>query len=65
MEKLIELYIDIFLLYLICRFAIDNKDAMTKDAILGRKVPSIVFLQNRKLLKEAMMDSFSMDEVKR
>ena len=43
-EKLIELFIDVFLLYLIVRFSTENKNAMTRDDILGKDVPSIVFL---------------------
>ena len=42
--KLIELFIDVFLLYLIVRFSTENKNAMTRDDILGKDVPSIVFL---------------------
>ena len=61
-EKLIELYIDVFLLYLIIRFSTANKNAMSRDDILDKEVPSIVFLQNRKLLKDTVMESFKSDK---
>ena len=41
---LFEIYMNMFLLYLITRFASENKNAETRDPILGRKVPNIVFL---------------------
>ena len=37
-------YLDIFLLYLITRFAKDNNSAETKDPILKKRVPNVVFL---------------------
>ena len=37
-------YMDIFLLYLICRFAQENKSIESKDPILKKRVPNIVFL---------------------
>ena len=46
-----------FLLYLVIRFARENSDAKSKDdPILGKKVPSIVFLRNQQLLKEVLKE---------
>ena len=53
---------DIFLLYLISRFAQENKKVEARDPILKKRVPNIVFLQNQKLLSEAMKDKLDDDE---
>ena len=39
-----ETYINCFLVYLISRFAVENKNAEVRDPILGKKVPNLVFL---------------------
>ena len=41
-----SIYMNIFLLCLTSKFASENKNAETRDPILGRNVPNIVFLQN-------------------
>ena len=51
-----------FLLYLIGRFAKENKNAEIRDPILGHMVPNFVFLQNQKLLKEALKDKLELDD---
>ena len=45
------LYMDLFLIFLIVRFTSERQPLM-RDSILGRDVPSIVFINNEKLLKE-------------
>ena len=45
-QHIFELYVNVFLLYLVVRFARENKNAETKDPILDRNVPSIVSLRN-------------------
>ena len=57
-----ELYINCFLVYLIRRFAVENKNAEVRDPILGKEVPNLVFLQNQKLLKEALKDKLELDK---
>ena len=41
-----SIYMNFFLLCLTSKFACENKNAETRDPILGRNVPNIVFLQN-------------------
>ena len=55
-------YMDIFLLYLVCRFAKENKNVEARDPILRKRVPNIVFLQNQKLLAEAMRGQLEYNE---
>ena len=43
----------LFLLGLIIIFTRETQSVEIEDKVLGRKVPSIVFLQNSKLLKDA------------
>ena len=57
-----EIYMNLFLLYLVVSFAKENKTTETKDPILGRKVPSIVFLQNQRLLKELVKEKLENDK---
>ena len=45
-SALVEMFFNVFLLYMTIRFARVNKNAEQQDPILGRKVPSLVFLQN-------------------
>ena len=47
-----------FLLFLVVRFARENKNTESKDPVLDRIVPSIVSLRNQKLLKQAMKERF-------
>ena len=47
---------------MISRFAVENKNAEVKDPILGKNVPNLVFLQNQKLLKEALKDKLELDK---
>ena len=49
-----EVYMDMFLLYLVVRFAKENKNAEVKDSILGRNVPCVVFIMNKRILEQAM-----------
>ena len=48
-------------MYLILMFARENKNAEITDPILERRVPNIVFLQNQKLLKEALKEKLELD----
>ena len=43
---LVETYTDMFLLYLITRFASEGSDAEMMDVMLGKKVPCFVFIMN-------------------
>ena len=46
-----------FLLYLVAKFARENHGAKSKqDPILGKRVPSMVFLRNQRLLKEVLRE---------
>ena len=45
------LYMDLFLIYLIFRFTRHDQQHLMNDTVLGRSVPSIVFINNQKLLK--------------
>ena len=47
-------YVSSFFLFLIVKFAKEEKNAEAEDPILGKSVPNVVFLQNQKLLKEAL-----------
>ena len=46
---------DLLLVYLIVRFTRVNQLEMMKDGLLDRDVPSIVFIKNQQLLKEAIV----------
>lgn len=48
-------YMDLLLVYLIVRFTRVSQLEMMKDGLLGREVPSIVFIKNQQLLKEAIV----------
>lgn len=48
---LFNTYVTIFLLWLITKFARESVDAETKDGILDKKVPNLVFIMNHRLLK--------------
>ena len=41
-----QIYMDCFLLYLILRFTNSNTRGTEQDEVLGRQVPSILFIQN-------------------
>ena len=43
---------DLFLIYLLFRFT-REKQYMMKDSVLGRDVPSIVFINNQRLIRES------------
>ena len=60
-----EVYMDMFLLYLVVRFAKENKNAEVKDSILGRNVPCVVFIMNKRILEQAMQDQTELDQQKR
>ena len=51
---IIEGFGNIFLSYMILRFASEKNSKEANDPILGKKVPTIVFMQNQLLLKEVM-----------
>ena len=50
-----------FLLYLITCFAKENKVVEVHDTLLGRKVPTIVYLQNKRLMKDAIQRKVERD----
>ena len=43
-DSLVEMFFNCFLLYMALRFSRINKNVETDDPILGRKVPTLVFL---------------------
>ena len=45
-EFYVLIYLNVFFLYLITKFAKESKYAETFDPILNKQVPNIVFLQN-------------------
>ena len=53
-EEFFLCYMTSFLLYLITCFAKENKVYEVHDTLLGKKVPTIVYLQNKRLMKDAM-----------
>ena len=53
-EMVFFFYMFMFQLYLITRFASENKDVEVHDDILKRTVPNIVFILNQRHMKEIM-----------
>lgn len=54
-------YMEIFLLYLIMVFTRERQNLEMTDTVLGKKVPSIVFIQNQKLLKDTIKNELTND----
>ena len=52
----------LFLIYLIRRFTRERQDTKIDDAVLEKKVPIIVFIQNKNLLKAAVKNELEMDK---
>ena len=57
----LETYTDIFLLYLLTRFASESSGAQMQDVMLGKKVPCFVFIMNQRLLAEAIKNQTALD----
>ena len=55
-------YMTLFLIYLIRRFTRERQDTKIDDAVLEKKVPIIVFIQNKNLLKAAVKNELEMDK---
>ena len=55
-EEVLALWMSLFLLFLILRFTRETQVSQMHDKILGKKVPSIVFIRNQALLKDAIKD---------
>ena len=55
-------YTNCFFLFMIGRLSRESRNSETFDPILGRKVPSIVFIQNQKLLQESLKRKLDLDE---
>ena len=53
---------NVFLLYLVIKFAMESARTETKDLILEKKVPHIVFLQNQKLMTDLLKDKLENDK---
>ena len=58
-------YMTLFLMYLINRFSKERPNTEVEDDILDKKVPVIVFIQNKKLLKDAVKNELEMDKGER
>ena len=56
-----QIYMDCFLLYLILRFTNSNTRGTEQDKVLGRQVPSILFIQNQQLLKETYKTNLAIE----
>ena len=56
-----QIYMDCFLLYLILRFTNSNTRGTEQDEVLGRQVPSILFIQNQQLLKETYKTNLAIE----
>ena len=59
-----DTYTTVFLIYVIHKFSGEEKCAKIHDNILGKKVSSIVFIKNRKLVQEAYKKGLAYDEEK-
>ena len=57
----VYVYMNVFFLYLIAKFAKENKYAETFDPILNKQVPNIVFLQNKKLVQDWLKAKLDVD----
>ena len=58
---LVETYTDIFLLYLVTKFANESSNTKIKDVMLGKKVPCFVYIMNQRLLAEAIQNHSKID----
>ena len=57
-----EVYMNIFLLYIILRFAKQSRNAEMYDGILGKKVPCLVYVMNQRILAKTIDDIAEMNE---
>ena len=64
-EMVFFFYMFMFQLYLITRFASENKDVEVHDDILKRTVPNIVFILNQRHMKEIMHHTIENDNERR
>ena len=60
---LFTIYMDLFLLYLILRFTKRSQKGTERDSVLGREVPSILFIQNQQLLKETYKTTLALESL--
>ena len=59
-----QLYNVFFIFALIIKFISEKPRINIKDNLLGKKVPSIVFIQNQKLITDAFKEGLERDEIK-
>ena len=59
-----QLYNVLFIFALIVKFISEKPKINIKDNLLGKKVPSIVFIQNQKLIIDAFREGLELDELK-
>ena len=59
-----QLYNVLFIFALIVKFISEKPKINIKDNLLGKKVPSIVFIQNQKLITDAFREGLELDELK-
>ena len=64
-ERVFFLYMTLFQLYLITRFAKENNDVDVHDDILEKTVPNIVFILNQRHMKEIMHHTIENDNERR
>ena len=55
-SHIFDMYVTIFMLWLITTFARESVNAETRDGILDKKVPNLVFIMNQRLMKQAVRD---------
>ena len=60
-----DTYMDIFVLILLDQFAKVSNSAEKEDAILGKKVPNLVYIANQRLLAETIQNEVNMTEEQR
>ena len=64
-ENLFYNYMTLFLMYLIIKFSADKLVEERQDPCLGRNVPVIVYIQNQKLIKDAVKNELTMNAQKK
>ena len=57
-----QLYYDVFLQFMIVRFAKEAQKGQVIDKVLGKAVPSVVAIQNTKLLKKTIQEDIRLNK---
>ena len=60
-----QFYTDIFILYMISRFARDAHKGEVSDKLLGKSVPSVIAIQNQHLLMTALKEELTLNKENR